>query len=114
MKKIFAYNINYFGTFSRESMRVLRYMIGEWPKKRTFTSSELGRVIGRRDRALGGVLGTFSKREGTRFVIKAGTITVGWQGQKFKRPQQVWALHPKLKRNEILEIKKALDIILLN
>ncbi|MDP2918453.1 MAG: hypothetical protein Q8N68_03060 [bacterium] len=89
-------------------------MVTKWPKKKLFASDELGQVISAKDRGLGGVLGTFSKRSGQPLVIKAGTITTGWQGQKFNRPRQVWALNPQLKALEIKKIKEALDQILLD
>jgi len=106
-------DLKYFGTFSREAMRVLKFMIAKWPKKKLFASDELGQVISAKDRGLGGVLGTFSKRSGQPLIIKAGTITTGWQGQKFNRPRQVWVLNPQLKAAEIKKIKEALDQILL-
>lgn len=111
MNTNFKINFDYFGTFSREAMRILKFMVEKWPKKKTFNTDELGSVINLKDRALGGVLGSFSKRAGDPLVIKAGTISIGWQGQKFSRSKQVWAIHPKLKENQIKEIKDILSLM---
>ncbi|MFA6392267.1 MAG: hypothetical protein WCW66_06010 [Patescibacteria group bacterium] len=106
-------NEEYFGSFPREAMRVLIYMTENWPKKRTFNTEELGNVVDLKGKVLGGVLGTFSKRAELPLVVKVGTITVGWEGQKFERPKQVWALNPRLTSNDIDEIINILNHFML-
>ena len=103
----------YFGNFSREAMRILRAMVKQWPTKKTFTNEELGKLISLKGRGLGGVMGAFSKKGGEPLVIKIGTITVGWQGQKYSRPKQVWAINPRLKKKDIENIHNILGGFLL-
>ncbi len=62
---------------------------------------------------MGGILGAFSKRGEFPVGIKVGMISVGWAGEKFSRPKQVWALNPKLKEEHIKQIREVLDNFLL-
>jgi len=104
----------YFGSFSREGLKAIKFMVGKWPKKKTFTNEEIGKVIKIKGKALGGVLGSFSKRDEFPIVIKVGMMSVNWEGEKFSRPKQVWALNPKLKKEHIQNIKEILDNFLLD
>lgn len=104
----------YFGSFSREGLKAIKFMIEKWPKKKIFTNEEIGRTIKTKGRALGGVLGAFSKREGFSMVMKMGVVSVGWAGEKLIRPKQIWALNPKLKNDDIKKIKEILDNFLLD
>jgi len=78
-----------------------------------FYTEEFGEVIGLEGKALGGVLGTFSKRETAPLVVKVGTASVGWDGKKHSRPKQAWALNPKLRDRDIKQIRSILKTFLL-
>ncbi len=95
-------------------MRVLKFMVEKWPRKKVFCSDELSAVIGIEGKALGGILGAFSKRSTAPLVIKVGTVTVGWSGERFSRPKQAWALSHRLKESEIRHIKEVLQHFLLD
>jgi len=109
-------NINekHFGSFSREGLKAIKFMVKKWPKKKTFTNEEIGEAIKTKGKALGGILGSFSKRDTFPIVIKVGMMSVGWKGEKFNRPKQVWALNPKLKKEHIQKIREILDNFLLD
>lgn len=108
-------NEKYFGSFPRDSLKILKFMAEKYPKKLIFTSEELSKIIGLKDRALGGVLGAFSKRKkNIPIVYKVGTVSTGWGGQKFSRPKQVWAINPKLKKVEVFQIRETLKYFLLD
>ena len=104
----------YFGSFSRDGLKAVKYMAEKWPKKKTFTNEEIGQAIKMKGTALGGILGSFSKREEFSVIIKIGMIGVGWKGEKFSRPKQVWALNPKLTNEHIKKIKETLNNFLLD
>lgn len=110
---MFKIDQEYFGTFSREAMKILKFMVEKWPQKKVFDADELGLVIRAKGRSLGGVLGSFSKRSSGLLIIKLGTVSIGWQGQKFNRPKQVWALNPKLNKEQIKSIENLLQDFLL-
>ena len=107
-------NEKHFGSFSRESLKAIKFMAEKWPRKKTFTNEEIGKAIKIKGKALGGILGSFSKRDESPIVKKIGMISVGWKGEKFSRPKQVWALNPKLKKEHIQKIKEILDNFLLD
>jgi len=107
-------NNEYFTSLSREALRILRHMAEKWPEKRPFYTDELGDIVGLKGKELGGVLGTFSKKAGEPLVVKIGTISVGWQGQEFSRPKQVWALNPRLEDGDIKKIRNILAHFLLD
>ena len=107
-------NENYFGSFSRDGLKAIKYMVEKWPKKKTFTNEEIGKAIKMKGKSLGGVLGSFSKRDNFFIVIKVGMISIGWSGKKFSRPKQVWALNPKLKNEHIQQIREVLNNFLLD
>lgn len=108
------FNVAYFGSFSRDALRILRFMVNKYPKKRIFSSEELGQTIRLKDKALGGVLGTFSKRKDLTLIIKIGTVFSTWEGRTSERPKQMWALNPKLEKSEIKQIEKSLQNFLLD
>lgn len=88
---------------------MLQHMVNN-PKKKLFTNDELGKEIRMDGRALGGILGVFSKRENEEpLIMKAGMIMTGWRGEKFNRPKQVWTINPKLSNEELFQIKESLN-----
>lgn len=114
-KIIPKFDEQYFGSFSRESLKAIKFMIEKWPKKKIFTNEEIGQAIKTKGRALGGILGAFSKRESFSMVMKMGVVSANWTGEKLNcRPKQIWALNPQLKKDDIEKIKEILDNFLLD
>src|SRR3990167_10877828 len=94
-----------FSKMSRETLRVIKYMIDILPQKKLVTSKELGMELNYQGVALGGILGAHSKNKKIEIpiIIKAGKTTrVGTE--KHDRPVQVWMINPQLKKEEIAQI----------
>jgi len=104
---------NYLGSYPRDALKILKFIAERYPKKLLFTSPELGKVIGQEGKELGGILGTFSKREGDPLIVKVGTTIIYWERERTGRPKQVWALNPELRKSEISQIRKILSTFLL-
>ena len=102
MKK---YTLDYFGSFPREALLIVFYMIAKWPGVRLFSVDELSSVTSMGGRALSGSLSSFSKRSGRSLIVKAGTTDRTKDGGKYGRPKQLWALNPELSGSEIQEMR---------
>ncbi|MFH0873846.1 MAG: hypothetical protein V1846_03355 [Candidatus Komeilibacteria bacterium] len=95
--------------YSRDSLRVLRYMVYHYPSKKVFFSSEFESVLKKEGKSLGGVMGSFSKRKNIPLVIKLGYVITNWEGKVVKkRAEPVWAINPKLDPRVIMDIRNIL------
>ena len=83
-----------------------------YKNKGLFNSDDLSKIVSLSGRALSGVLSSFSKREGTPLIIKAGTIDVSWDGELFSRPKQLWMINPRLTKEDVSEITASLEELL--
>jgi len=99
------YTLNYFGSFPREALLIIQYMLERWPNVRLFCVDELSNVVGMDGRALSGSLSSFSKRSGKPLVVKAGTNDRTEDGRTYSRPKQMWALNPGLSESDIEEMR---------
>lgn len=88
-------------------------MVEKSPKKPMFFTDELGKLLNMEGRALGGVLGGFSKME-DHLVLKLGLATSAWSGERFPRPQQLWGLNPNLTPDDIQQINESLKVFRLD
>lgn len=105
--------IDYFGKLPREALKIIKLMVNKWPNKRIFYNDELTKVSNLKGRSLGGVLGSFAKRDDFLIILKIGKISVNWEGKKLPRPKQAWALNPILHEEHIKKLKDILNNFLL-
>lgn len=103
------YDLRFFGSWSRDCMRVLKYMIDNWPKRQIFHTDDFTQVLGIKGKALGGVMSGFSKFLGKPLVVKFGVDGMLPRGSnKGFGPRQLWSLHPELDKDKIMQIKETL------